>query len=77
MTKPTITNTTITYGLFRKGIANRTVDYVLMGKTYATLAEANDAMAELSKSLVINLQSSVEVRPIETGEYLDIRGANG
>lgn len=71
MTKPTVTESTITYGIFRRDAMSRTEDYILQDKTYDSLSEAEAALNQLQSELPIRLRPLVEVRVVEGDNYRD------
>ena len=71
MTKPTVTEPTILYGLFRRDALERTEDYVLRGETYTALPDANRALLQLQSELPAFLRNLIEVRVVEETGYRD------
>lgn len=68
MTKPTVTQSTIQYALFRTDVLGRTADYALQGRIYDSMSEAAAALEQLITELPAPLKPFVEVRVVE-GEY--------
>jgi hypothetical protein len=69
MTRPTITDNNIRYGLFRPDAASSFTTADCLGKTYDTQAEANAALLNLQASLVHDLRSKIIVHEIDkTGQ---------
>lgn len=66
MTKPTITQPSIYYAIFRRDVPFHTADYALQNKIYTTLTEANLALQQLRKEVAVFL-ASFEVRQVEGG----------
>jgi hypothetical protein len=65
MTKPTVTQYTTKYALFRRGVLEHTVDYALQGNVYNSYLEAKLAMSDLQNTLSIGLRNSIEIQVID------------
>ena len=63
--KPTVTQFTTQYAIFRRDALQRTADYALRGAIYNSLKEATSAKNVMLRELPIGLQPLIEVRVVE------------
>ena len=63
--KPTVTQITTKYAIFRKGVAFRTEEYALQDHIYDTYSKAMVALSDLQADLSMDLKNKIEVRVVE------------
>jgi hypothetical protein len=65
MTKSTVTDTGVRWGLFRYKATSHAEDNCLLGKTYDSLVKAQNALIEFKKHIPMDLHKCIFIREID------------